>query len=127
MPTATNDWDWSPAERIAAIICRAELTGALPPSLFLNVNVPGRDHERIPGILATRMGAHGYVSMLGTSEQSAVLERRLDIYTDPNAPPGTDLWALANGYVSVSPLQSNLTDHRLIDLLGQRLNAAFHA
>ena len=127
MPRATNEWDWSIAERVASVIIRAKLNGTLPPSVFLNVNVPACDYGEIPGIIATRMGAHGYVSLLETSDQSAVLERRFDVYTDPNAPPGTDLWALANHYVSVSPLQSNLTDHRLIDLLGHGLNAAFHA
>jgi 5'-nucleotidase len=125
MESPTSDFDWSTAERVAAHICEAEANGMLPMSIFLNVNVPACRWEEISGILVTRMGAHGYVRLLQASSQSAVLERQYDVHTNPDAPPGTDLWALANHYISVSPLQSNLTDHRLIDILGQRLNAAF--
>jgi len=30
---------------------------------------------------------------------------------------GTDLWAVANNYVSITPLQLDLTAHRLLDTL----------
>lgn len=125
MEGPTPDFDWSTAERVAAHVCEAEATGMLPASMFLNVNVPCCGWDQLTGILVTRMGAHGYVRLMQASSQSAVLERQYDVHTNPDAPPGTDLWALANHYISVSPLQSNLTDHRLIDILGQRLNAAF--
>jgi 5'-nucleotidase len=127
MPSPTSEWDWGGAERVAGHICEAEANGLLPPNIFLNVNTPSCEWDEIAGVLVTRMGAHGYVRLLDTSEKSGVLERRFDIHTNPDAPPGTDLWALAHRYISVSPLQSNLTDHRLIDILSQRLNAAFQS
>lgn len=127
MRTPGMEWDWTVSERVAAHICEAEANGLLPQSIFLNVNVPSCPWEQIAGVLVTRMGAHGYVRLLDTGEKSAVLERQFDIHTNPDVPPGTDLWALAHRYISVSPLQSNLTDHRLLDILGQRLNAAFQS
>ena len=122
-----EDVDWATAERVATMICKAESEGTLPTSVFLNVNVPKVPFEEITGTLVTRMGRSGYVRLLEVTGESAVLEKELDLNTNPITPPGTDIWALAHGYVSVSPLQSNLTDHRLIDILGQELNAAMRA
>jgi hypothetical protein len=73
------------------------------------------------------MGRIGYVRLLEMNANSAVLEKQVDLNLNPDTPPGTDIWALAHGYVSVSPLQSNLTDHRLIDSLGHTLNAALRS
>lgn len=123
----THEFDWSVAERVAGMICRAEADGLLPESLFLNVNIPRVPFEQIAGLLVTRMGRVGYVRVLEMTGNRGVLERDVDINTNPETPPGTDVWALAHSYVSVSPLQSNLTDHRLIDRLGQKLNAAFRS
>ena len=38
--TPRTEVDWDAAERVAAIVCREEIEGRLPPSVFLNVNVP---------------------------------------------------------------------------------------
>jgi len=122
-----DDIDWSTAERVAAMICRAEVEGSLPASLFLNVNIPRIPFEELAGVLVTRMGRVGYVRVMELTGNRTMLERDVDLNTHPETPPGTDVWALAHGYVSVSPLQSNLTDHRLIDPLGQKLNEAFRA
>ncbi|HEX6032682.1 MAG TPA: 5'/3'-nucleotidase SurE [Tepidiformaceae bacterium] len=117
--------DWPTAEEVASLICKAEAEGELPATVLLNVNVPHCRFEEITGILVTRMGRHGYVRLLERGSNTAVLERQYDVHTDPLTPPGTDIWALANNYVSVTPLQSNLTDHRLIDMISETLNAAF--
>ncbi|MCK9521306.1 MAG: 5'/3'-nucleotidase SurE [Dehalococcoidia bacterium] len=120
-----EETDWSCAERVAALIARAAANGDLPTDVFLNINVPYRTYEELGGVLVTRMGRHGYLKLKEAFENVGVIEREVELMTNPDTPPGTDTWALANGYVSVSPLQSNLTDHRLLDLLSERLNAAF--
>jgi 5'-nucleotidase len=117
--------DWSVAERVAGIFCRAIAQDNVPEGVFLNVNIPERAYEDLAGILVTRMGRHGYVKLSEVAGNAAILERAIDLHTNPDIPPGTDIWAVAHGYVSASPLQANLTDHRLMDLLGDRLNAAF--
>jgi broad specificity polyphosphatase/5'/3'-nucleotidase SurE len=58
-------------------------------------------------------------------KDTAVVERAVDLHTHPSTPPGTDIWAVAHGYISASPLHSNLTDHSVMDTLGERLNRAF--
>jgi 5'-nucleotidase len=117
--------DWSVAERVARIICRAEFEGRLPEPVFLNVNIPRVAFDELAGILVTRVGRFGYLKLDEITATSAVVEREFDLHTNPDTPPGTDIWALAHNYVSVSPLHSNLTDHRLLDLLGERLTVAF--
>lgn len=125
MDEPSPDRDWSAAERIAAQCIAAQLEGRLPQGLMLNVNVPHHPYEQLLGIVATRMGRHGYVRLRDRSEHSATLERQYDVHTDPITAPGTDIWALSQGYVSVSPLHSNLTNHQLVDLVAERLNATF--
>ncbi|MDZ7728613.1 MAG: 5'/3'-nucleotidase SurE [Dehalococcoidia bacterium] len=125
MEEPSADRDWSAAERVATDITRAQLAGDLPGGLLLNVNVPHQSYDNIAGILATRMGRHGYVRLKQRGEGSAMLERQYDVHTDPVTAPGTDIWALAHRYISVSPLHSNLTNHQLVDQLAERLNATF--
>lgn len=119
------DPDWSKAERVASGICRAQTEEGLPDGVFLNVNVPVCAYEEIAGVLVTRMGRHGYLKLKQLGGNSGLLEREYDLHTHPDIPPGTDIWALLHNYVSVTPIQPNLTDHRLIDVLGHTLNAAF--
>jgi 5'-nucleotidase len=117
--------DWSIGERVSGIFCREIANGNIPEGVFLNVNIPERPYEELAGILVTRMGRHGYVKLNEATGNTAVLERAVDLHTNPDIPPGTDIWAVAHGYVSASPLQANLTDHRLMDQLGDKLNEAF--
>ncbi len=120
-----DEVDWGTAERVAALVAQAAIGEDARGPMFLNVNIPVLPFEKLAGVLVTRMGRHGFLKLAEIRGQSAVVEREYDIHTHPDTPPGTDIWALASGYVSVSPLQANLTDHRLIDMLGDRLNAAF--
>lgn len=122
-----EDPRWDTAEKIANIICRAQAERQLPDPIFLNVNVPSIPYEDLAGVLVTRMGPVGFVKMEDAPGNSIVLERDYDSHTNPLSPPGTDVWALAHSYVSVSPLQANLTDHRSVDILGTRLNSAFRS
>lgn len=121
-----NEIDWAPARRIAATICRAEAERELPSSVFLNVNIPRSPYDELAGILVTRVGRSGFMQLAERTRQSGVIDKQVSIgHTNPALPPGTDVWAVAQNFVSVSPLQSNMTDHRLIDTLGTTLNKAF--
>lgn len=83
---------------------------------LLNVNVPYLAMDEIKGIQITRQGTRIY---------SDVLEKRSDPRGRPyywvigNMPAGvaetgTDIAAVADGYVSVTPLRIDLTDHQTI-------------
>lgn len=108
--------DYGPAARAATKIVRQVIENGLAHEVLLNVNVPFLPDEKIRGIVLTRQGLRVYHS-------------RLDERTDPrnksyywiggDAPTGvpergTDVGALAEGFVSVTPLQLDLTAYRAL-------------
>jgi len=111
--------DYGPAARAAASIVRQVIENGLSHEILLNVNVPFLAGEKMRGICLTRQGLRVYHS-------------RLDERTDPRGKPyywiggdaptgvperGTDVGALAEGFVSVTPLQLDLTAyHTFTDL-----------
>ncbi|MCL4561552.1 MAG: 5'/3'-nucleotidase SurE [Chloroflexi bacterium] len=111
--------DYGPAARIATRIARTVAGGRLPQHTLLNVNVPYLPDDQIRGIQITRQGLRIYRDQL---------VRR----TDPRGKPyywiggdaptgvpeeGTDIGALAAGYVSITPLQLDLTSYTLIEAM----------
>jgi 5'-nucleotidase len=86
---------------------------------LLNVNVPYRSFDEIKGIKITRQGLRVY-------------RDRLDSRTDPRGVPyywiggeaptgvpeeGTDFGALSDGYVSITPLQLDMTAYEAMEVL----------
>ncbi len=119
--------DFGPAARVARRVVATLIesrgtggaAGALPRSLILNVNVPYLPDEQIRGIRVTRQGLRIYRDQLvrrldprgrpyywiGGEEPTAVKE------------DGTDFGTISEGYVSVTPLQLDLTDVRTLEAL----------
>jgi 5'-nucleotidase len=111
--------DYGPAARAANKVVQHVIENGLPSEILLNVNVPLLKDEDIRGFRLTRQGLRVYHS-------------RLDERIDPRGHPyywiagdaptgvperGTDIGALAEGYVSVTPLHLDLTAHQsLTDL-----------
>jgi 5'-nucleotidase len=112
--------DYGPAAEIAARVVRGLIDNPqpqkVPAGTLLNVNVPYLPLAEIKGIQVTRQGTRIYADEL---------VRR----TDPRGRPyywiggeapsgvpddGTDIGALSQGYVSVTPLQLDLTAHQLL-------------
>jgi len=97
----------------------------LPAATILNVNVPNIPWNQIKGIQATRLGHRHKAEPVITATDP----RGREIYwvgppgAEQDAGPGTDFYALRNGYVSVTPIQVDLTQHTLIDSLGEWLEA----
>ena len=111
-----GDMDYAPAARTARKIIQQVIENGLGHEVLLNVNVPLLSEEKIRGIKITRQGLRVYHS-------------RLDERTDPRGRPyywiggdaptgvperGTDVGALAEGFVSISPLQLDLTAYRTL-------------
>ena len=109
--------------RTAAIVARRVvehvLADGLAEGVVLNVNVPYLKEAELSGYMITRQGLRVYRD---------VLDRRADPRGRPYywiggeaptgiAEEGTDVGALAEGYVSITPLQLDLTNYKAMDAL----------
>lgn len=91
----------------------------LPKETILNVNVPDLPLGDVAGISVTRLGhRHKSEPVIRTADP-----RGRPIYwigesgAEQDAGPGTDFFAIKHGYVSVTPLQVDLTRHSALDEL----------
>lgn len=114
--------DFSAAAAIAQRIAQRVAVGGLPRHTLLNVNIPFLPLEQIKGIQVTRLGLRVYRDEL---------VKRMDPQHNPyywiggEAPTGqpeegTEVGALQAGYVSVTPLQMDMTAYNLIAELATR-------
>jgi 5'-nucleotidase len=112
------------AATIACRIAKQVIASGLPDQILLNVNAPNCPLSQINGVRITRQD-------LGT--YSANAERRLDRRGQPYFWIGgerahvdnrldTDLKAIRNRQVSITPVQLDFTAHHLIDFMKTWLN-----
>lgn len=105
--------DFGPAAKIAGQIVRETIQHELPHNTLLNVNIPFLFTEDIKGLQVTRLGLRVYRNEL---------VRRDDPYGRPyywiggEAPTGvpeerTDIGAMNDGYVSITPIHMDMTAH----------------
>jgi 5'-nucleotidase len=113
--------DYGPAARAALRVAEKIVNHPLPKGVLLNMNVPYLSDDEFKGYMVTRQGLRVY--------RDALVRRN-----DPRGRPyywiggdfptgipedGTDVGALAAGYVSLTPLQLDLTARAALDLLRQ--------
>ena len=109
-----RELNFQPAAEITLKLAEQILTHGLPKDVLLNINIPHRTLDEISGVLITQQGQRVYREALvhrvdprgrpyywiGGDSPTGVLE------------PGTDFWALSHDYVSITPLQLDLTAHK---------------
>jgi len=115
-PEANN---FALAAQVAARIAARILQDGWQTDTLLNVNVPNVEEKDVKGLEITRLGKRGY-------------QDELIVRTDPFGrryywigggrptmvnEPGTDIRALADGKISVTPIHLDLTNHALIPKL----------
>lgn len=107
-------------ETAALAVClliKRLVTDPLPADTILNVNVPDLPWESLAGFEATRLGhRHRSAPAIRTADPKG----RTIYWVGPagsesDAGPGTDFHAVSNGFVSVTPLQVDLTRYAAID------------
>lgn len=111
--------DYSTAAIVGRRVAEKVLQDGLPKDVLLNVNVPYLQESELNGYLITRQGLRVYRD---------ALDKRVDPRGRPyywiggEAPtgveePGTDFGALRSGYVSITPLQLDLTAREAMNKL----------
>jgi 5'-nucleotidase len=117
------DYEWNanfePAKEFVKKIALQVLQNGLPDGVVLNVNFPKLEQENLKGIKICR-------------QAKAMWEEKFDKRTTPmgkdyywltgefiNQDKGedTDEWALKNGYISIVPVQFDMTAHHAIQKL----------
>ncbi len=114
------DADLEASKKIVEKITRKVLEEGLPQGVCLNVNIPPGHESTIKGIRVARQtkanwieelderkdpGGHSYYWLTGTFKNFEVGNEE------------TDVWALDNNYVSVVPVQFDMTAYNAIDIL----------
>ena len=111
------------AQVVARLVKRLQSV-SLPADTILNINVPDVPFDQIAGLEVTRLG-HRH-----KSEPVVRMEdpRGRPVYwvgpcgSEQDAGPGTDFHAVRSGYVSVTPLDVDLTRYDAIDKLANWLD-----
>ncbi len=108
--------DFRPAAVAARQVVQHVIEHGLPPEILLNVNVPLLKQEEIRGFRMTRQGLRVYHSRLDEGADPRGLPFYFIGGDAPTGVPerGTDIGALAEGYVSVTPLHLDLTAYRAL-------------
>jgi 5'-nucleotidase len=115
------DIHWETAANFAARLVKWLKANPLPANTILNVNVPNLPEREIEGVRFTTQGRRQYVDRI---------EKRTDPLGRPyywlggslaeeaiGAEAGTDVRAIADGYISLTPLHLDMTAYALLPKL----------
>ncbi|HEM61316.1 MAG TPA: 5'/3'-nucleotidase SurE [Chloroflexi bacterium] len=115
-----DDGDFRWAAEFVASLAKEVLARGLPQSVLLNVNVPNVPREQIAGVKITRLGRRLYRDQLVKRKDP----RGRDYYWIGGERPtgdadeeGTDIWALASSFLSVTPIHLDMTDYSFLEEL----------
>ncbi len=100
----------------------------LPADEILNVNVPDLPYDQLSGMEVTRQGRrHRAESMVKAKDPYGN-----DVYwygtvgSEQDAGPGTDFYAIANNYCSVTPLSVDMTAYQSLENMQHWLNKKYN-
>jgi 5'-nucleotidase len=119
-----GEMDYSAAAKVARLIVERLLTHPLDRNMILNVNVPHRPFGELRGFKSTRLG-HRHRAERSVKSMDP---RGREVYwvgmagEGQDDGEGTDFNAVAEGYVSVTPLQVDLTRHAALDQVARWLD-----
>jgi 5'-nucleotidase len=110
---ARERFDFREAAQFAVVAVRKVLAEGLPEGTLLNINIPAKE---VKGVRVTRQGI---------KNARPVISEHIDPrgkpyfwigeeYFNNSAADGTDYNAIDQGYISVTPLKSDMTDHQAL-------------
>ena len=116
---------WHTAARHGELLLGRLLELEIAPGVLLNVNFPGVEPDAVRGVVVTRQGKR--------TQQHIAVQERIDSRGFPyfwlnfehdvvNPPAGTDLAAVEQGFISVTPLHVDMTHHASLEPLAAALN-----
>ncbi len=114
-----GELDYGPAARVAARVAAKVLAEGLPAGVLLSINVPDLQDSEFKGTMLTRQGLRVYRDALDARKDP---RGRAYYWIGGDLPTGvdeagTDFGALQAGYVSITPLQLDLTARAALESL----------
>lgn len=111
-----DSWPFDFAADFAARLVRAVVARPIERGIFLNVNIPALPDHLIRGVEITRLGQRIYRDALMCFKDK---EGRYCYHLGGDVPDGlredgTDIKAVADGLVSITPIHLDLTHHGII-------------
>jgi 5'/3'-nucleotidase len=117
---------WNCCETHGANVVRRLLAAGWPDDVLINVNFPDAEPADVKGVDICSQGKRDM--------QTAALDRRVDARGNPyfwigfkrvrsNPPAGTDLHAIYNKRIAVTPLHLNLTEFKVMEAMQKKLGA----
>jgi 5'-nucleotidase len=117
---------WKTPLELGPGLVRKLVEAGWPQGVLMNINFPDQPAEKVRGVVVTSQGRR---DIGGFS-----IEERRDTYGEPyfwygfgrrrtDPPEGTDLWAIKNAMVSVTPLSLDLTHRPTRDTLADHFKS----
>ena len=99
------------AAKLAAILAKKITTDSLPKNIFLNVNLPDLPLAKIKGAQITRSATESHIDTVeegddGGGNYYRLVRQRVNKTKDK----GTDVWAIEQGNISITPIYSKYPD-----------------
>ncbi|MBN2808370.1 MAG: 5'/3'-nucleotidase SurE [Deltaproteobacteria bacterium] len=116
----TREHHFATASRAAREVALKVFAHGLPAATLLNVNVPDLPWEKLAGFRITRQGKRSYSDVV---RENVDPRGRHYYWIGGEVLPGedldgTDAALVRSGFVSITPIQLDLTNHRALELLG---------
>ncbi len=109
---AGSELKWQTPLKLGADLMRRLMQAGWPKDVLLNVNFPDREPDAVAGVEVTAQGRRDsdYVRIVDRTDARGKPYYWLGFNRQLSEPEkGTDLWALREGRISVTPLHLNLT------------------
>jgi 5'-nucleotidase len=102
LTSSTNDYSHA-AEAVLGVARRVKQYG-LPPNTFLNVNIPAGEPKGF-AVTSQAMRSGGSESFSEAKDEAGRTVAYFDVYKEGGGgPAGTDMWAVEQGLVAVTPM-----------------------
>lgn len=107
--------DFATASRLVRQVLDTVLQQSLPAGMCLSVNIPALDDGPPRGIRCCPQAAAAITDQYAAKHDNGRTTYQLTgLSPAPELCPGTDLAAVRSGYIAVTPLKFDLTDHDVL-------------
>ena len=125
--TALYNVHFEAAARMAYLLAAKARAGLFPPRALINVNVPNKPLAQLKGVKVTKLSDGSYTEVVDEGSDP----RRLHYWINRSKPnwttqPGTDVYAVERDFISITPLQNDITAHNSLPNLTTLTDDMFH-